>query len=90
MLTQHTQEFVLSVATTADGAWILSASKDQSVQFWDAHTGQAQLRLKGHTASIVAVAVSPVGGYFATASGDKRARIWSYSPHKEETLKRGL
>jgi glucose repression regulatory protein TUP1 len=26
------------------------------------------------------VAPSPMGGYFATGSGDMRARIWNYKP----------
>lgn len=42
------QDFVLSVALTPDGHWVLSGSKDRGVQFWDPITGTAQLMLQGH------------------------------------------
>ena len=74
-------DYVLSVAQTPDAKWILSGSKDRGVQFWDPHTGMAQLMLKGHQGSVNSVDPSPQGGYFATGSGDKKARIWSYRPY---------
>lgn len=42
------KDFVLSVALTPDGQWVMSGSKDRGVQFWDPATGQAQLMLQGH------------------------------------------
>lgn len=42
------KDFVLSVALTPDGAWVMSGSKDRGVQFWDPETGAAQLMLQGH------------------------------------------
>lgn len=42
------QDFVLSVALTPDGQWVLSGSKDRGVHFWDPTTGTAQLMLQGH------------------------------------------
>lgn len=69
-------DFVLSVALTPDGAWVLSGSKDRGVQFWDPHTGQTQLHLQGHKNSVISVAPSPKGGLFATGSGDMKAKIW--------------
>lgn len=74
------KDFVLSVAgTPPDGRWIVSGSKDRSVQFWDSQSGTTQLMLQGHKNSVISVAISPSGTYFATGSGDCRARIWSYS-----------
>ncbi|KAH8821514.1 WD40-repeat-containing domain protein [Xylogone sp. PMI_703] len=72
------KDFVLSVALTPDGNWVLSGSKDRGVQFWDPRTGNTQLMLQGHKNSVISVAPSPTGGSFATGSGDMRARIWSY------------
>ncbi|TAQ89785.1 hypothetical protein B7494_g1860 [Chlorociboria aeruginascens] len=72
------KDFVLSVALTPDGNWVLSGSKDRGVQFWDPRTGNTQLMLQGHKNSVISVAPSPSGGSFATGSGDMRARIWSY------------
>lgn len=75
------KDFVLSVALTPDGNWVLSGSKDRGVQFWDPRTANAQLMLQGHKNSVISVAPSPIGGLFATGSGDMRARIWSYEPY---------
>lgn len=72
------KDFVLSVASTPDGKWILSGSKDRGVQFWDPVKAQVQLMLQGHKNSVISVAPSPTGGLFATGSGDCRARIWKY------------
>lgn len=93
------KDFVLSVALTPDGQWVMSGSKDRGVQFWDPATGQAQLMLQGHKNSgkyenvhkselaltnsiVISVAPSPVGGLFATGSGDMKARIWRYDPYR--------
>lgn len=73
------KDFVLSVALTPHGEWVLSGSKDRGVQFWDPVTGVAQLMLQGHKNSVISVAPSPTGGVFATGSGDMRARIWSFT-----------
>jgi glucose repression regulatory protein TUP1 len=42
------KDYVLSVAVSPDGAWIVSGSKDRGVQFWDPRTAQQQLMLQGH------------------------------------------
>jgi glucose repression regulatory protein TUP1 len=42
------KDFVLSVALTPDGQWVMSGSKDRGVQFWDPERGDAQLMLQGH------------------------------------------
>lgn len=39
---------VTGVAFTQHGDWLLAGSADGGVQFWDPHTGVAQLLLKGH------------------------------------------
>ncbi|CAK1366117.1 unnamed protein product [Cercospora beticola] len=75
------KDFVLSVALTPDGNWVMSGSKDRGVQFWDPSTGEAQLMLQGHKNSVISVAPSPMGTLFATGSGDMKARIWRYAPY---------
>ncbi|KAI8319561.1 WD40 repeat-like protein [Martensiomyces pterosporus] len=72
------KDFVLSVAYSPDGHWIISGSKDRGVQFWDPRTSQTQCMLQGHKNSVISVALSPTQSLFATGSGDCRARIWSY------------
>ena len=69
-------DFVLSVALSPDGKWVMSGSKDRGVVFWDPSSGVAQLHLQGHRNSVISVAPSPKVGLFATGSGDFKARIW--------------
>ncbi|KAG0077394.1 general transcription repressor [Podila epicladia] len=77
------KDFVLSVAVSPDGKWVVSGSKDRGVQFWDQATTAAQFMLQGHKNSVISVALSPAGTYFATGSGDTRARVWSYESMHE-------
>jgi glucose repression regulatory protein TUP1 len=72
------KDFVLSVAPSPDGQWLISGSKDRSVHFWDPRSAQVQLLLQGHKNSVISVSASPQGHLFATGSGDCKARIWSY------------
>ncbi|KAJ9080183.1 transcription repressor [Entomophthora muscae] len=72
------KDFVLSVACSPCGNWVVSGSKDRGVQFWDPRTAQTQFMLQGHKNSVISVALSPAGRLFATGSGDCRARLWSY------------
>lgn len=71
-------DFVLSVALTPNGGWVLSGSKDRGVQFWDPHTGHTYMHLQGHRNSVISVAPSPAGSLFATGSGDSKAKVWRY------------
>ncbi|KAK7432895.1 general transcription repressor [Neonectria magnoliae] len=73
------RDFIVSVAFTPDANWVLSGSKGGGVHFWDPRTGTTQLVLHGHESIVISVAPSPKGGYFATGSADKMARIWSYN-----------
>ncbi|KAL8823012.1 MAG: hypothetical protein Q9191_006265 [Dirinaria sp. TL-2023a] len=57
------KDFVLSVALTPDGKWVLSGSKDRGVQFWHPGTGETHLMLQGHKNS----------GKFQSLSSRKRS-----------------
>ncbi|KAF4446664.1 C2H2 type zinc finger domain protein [Fusarium austroafricanum] len=72
------RDFVFSAAFTPDGDWVISGSKDRSVQLWDPKTGMVQFVLQAHSEEITSVAMSSQTGYFATASRDMLARVWSY------------
>ncbi|ODV61144.1 chromatin-silencing transcriptional regulator TUP1 [Ascoidea rubescens DSM 1968] len=76
------KDFVLSVCSTPDNEYILSGSKDRGVIFWDKNSGDPLFMLQGHRNSVISVCVSNNGiggnGYFATGSGDCKARIWKY------------
>lgn len=71
-------DFVLSVALTPNGRWVLSGSKDRGVQFWDPDTGHTYMHLQGHRNSVISVAPSPTSTLFATGSGDSKAKIWRF------------
>jgi glucose repression regulatory protein TUP1 len=72
------KDYVLSVAVSHDGQWVVSGSKDRGVQFWDARNAVVQCMLQGHKNSVISIDLSPAGNYLATGSGDWQARIWSY------------
>ncbi|XP_006458820.1 hypothetical protein AGABI2DRAFT_213207 [Agaricus bisporus var. bisporus H97] len=72
------KDYVLSVAASHDGRWVVSGSKDRGVQFWDAKNAVVQCMLQGHKNSVNSIDLSPAGS-LATGSGDWQARIWSYS-----------
>jgi len=44
------EDYVLCVAISHDGQWVVSGSKDRGVRFWDMN-GRAQLVLQGHNNS---------------------------------------
>ncbi|KAF5371744.1 hypothetical protein D9758_003601 [Tetrapyrgos nigripes] len=73
------KDYVLSVAVSHDGQWVVSGSKDRGVQFWDSRTAIVQCMLQGHKNSVISIDLSPSGSILATGSGDWQARIWSYN-----------
>jgi glucose repression regulatory protein TUP1 len=73
------KDYVLSVAVSHDGQWVVSGSKDRGVQFWDSRSAMVQCMLQGHKNSVISIDLSPAGNILATGSGDWQARIWSYN-----------
>jgi len=58
------------------GRWAVGAVENE-VHVWSAHNGLMVENWRGHTAKVNAVAVSPDGVRFASASDDRTARIWN-------------
>jgi WD40 repeat protein len=74
VLTAHTRQ-VQDLAYSPDSALLATASIDQTVRIWDAHTGQ-QLRVLDHPDAVNNVAFSPDGQSLATLDFDGTIRIW--------------
>ena len=55
----------------------LSAGSDAIIRIWDASSGRLIGKLKGHTKTIHALAVSPDGEYLASAGADGKVRFWA-------------
>ncbi|KAG6902162.1 hypothetical protein C0995_003636 [Termitomyces sp. Mi166 len=55
------KDYVLSVAVSHDGQWVVSGSKDRGVQFWDSRSAIVQCMLQGHKNS---------GGWFFEIAED--------------------
>jgi WD40 repeat protein len=79
---------VTSAAFSPDGARAVVASNSNNytvntVQLWDAVTGNEVARLEGHKDRINSVAFSSDGMRVVTASADKTARVWDAVKGKE-------
>ncbi|KAF9260002.1 WD40 repeat-like protein [Marasmius fiardii PR-910] len=72
-------DFVLSAAVSPGGEWVVSGSKDRTVQFSDLQQGTVHCVINGHKNSVISVNLSPAGGMLATGSGDCQARISQFA-----------
>ena len=64
---------ILSVAFSANGQTLASASHDNTIQFWDVNTGKALNDVPDH---VDALAFSPRGNILATAEWDRDVKQW--------------
>ena len=67
----------------------MSASRDQTLKMWDAHTGEEQLTLRGHTGWVNGCAISPAGDTIVSASRDQTLKMWDAHTGEEQLTLRG-
>lgn len=67
---------VTDAAFSADGARLLTASRDGIARIWDIATGEVITSLRGHLGQVTAAAFSPDEALVVTASTDRTARVW--------------
>jgi transcriptional regulator with XRE-family HTH domain/DNA-binding beta-propeller fold protein YncE len=66
-----------------DDQHLLTISNDNTATLWEVATGNVRFTLKGHTAPVTAVAISPDGKLFATVSDDKTVKLWEAATGQE-------
>ncbi len=72
---------VTSVASSPDGACLLSGSRDRTVKLWDIRRSDEDLDLRAQ-AGYTSLAFSPAGPYLASAPRDKAVLIWDLTTGK--------
>jgi WD40 repeat protein len=69
---------VTALACSSAGP-LLAASEGAAIRLFDPSGGTSLGLLTGHTATVFALAFSPVGRYLASGSDDHTARLWRVS-----------
>lgn len=88
VLNGHDQ-FVDSLAYSADGRWLASASYDGTARIWDTESGESLHTLRGHGSRVFTVAFSPDNRYLASSGEDQTVRIWDPGTGREQAVLRG-
>ena len=93
VLSAHEQP-VNALAFSPDGNWLVSASSDHQVAFWNAEeilgTGTIKPQaLRGHRDAVWSVAFSPDGTLLASAGTDDEIRIWDVATREHRQTLEG-
>ncbi|KAF7374077.1 WD40 repeat-like protein [Mycena sanguinolenta] len=77
-------------ASIASSSHLVTASLEgNTMQVWDAATGNEVTKMEGHTGGVRSVAFSPNGAQIVSGSSDKTARIWDTTTGNEVTKMEG-
>jgi WD40 repeat protein len=75
---------LVSVAFSADGRRVVTASQDATARIWDAETGSEVAVLEGHAGSGAIAVLSPDGRRVVTASLYGAMRVWQIFPSTQD------
>jgi WD40 repeat protein len=81
-LSGHTSE-VRGCAISPVGDFIVSASDDNTLKIWDAHTGVELHTLRGHTDEVYECAINRSGDFIVSASKDQTLKVWNARTKEE-------
>jgi serine/threonine protein kinase len=79
------KDIVYAVAWSMDGRYIVSGSKDQTAQIWDAVTAEHIITYKEHSDIISSVAWSPDTKHVVSGSYDQTVQVWDIQGKKITT-----
>lgn len=79
---------ILSISVSGDN--LFSGSRDKTIRVWDLYTGENISIIRGHTASINEIKLSPDGRWVVSASDDGSLRIWNSQTGKPLTLPQSM
>jgi WD40 repeat protein len=75
---------IVSLAFSPDGNLLVSASKDNTIKFWNTHNGQAVHTLQGGKSGGFATAIfSPNGKTLASANDDRIIQLWDVASGRQ-------
>jgi WD40 repeat protein len=92
--TLDNQDFVHTLAFSADGKWLASGSQDKAVRVWDVAPGVLRMTLIGHTAAVTRVAfdLTPSDdsstAVLATATARDGVQLWDVVSGKQVAVRR--
>ena len=75
VLSKHT-DWVISLAFSSDGTFLVSGSDDRTVILWDVQTGGVVKSFCGHTGHVNSVSISMDYTTIASGSSDHTIRLW--------------
>ncbi|MEL6815597.1 MAG: WD40 repeat domain-containing protein, partial [Cyanobacteria bacterium J06598_3] len=73
---QGHENWVCSVAFSADGKQLVSSSADRTIRVWTVETGECLKTLEGHGNWVMSVVFSPDGKQLISGSADRTIKLW--------------